>query len=338
MSVAEARSPNLYDGTGTRLVQLPLLLDSISAGDVVLVTEQHGNWAHSKNQIAVIDQLIQLQKQKTAYGITACTVSVGLEFLEKQDQNFVDQFFAGALNETDFLKQIKWGSIPFDHYRVQAALPHTGGGRLFAINADRKLTGRVAKVGISGLTVAESAQLPSGFQLGRASYRRRFADVMAQHVPASALQRYFEAQSIWDEVMADESTKILKQRPTDCLVIVVGDFHGIYGGGLPARLRARGVRKVKVISQIDSGALSNIEEQELFNLDPDDGMRADAVFVSRENRPELPEFATVNKRYIFKPSKLFGETSDSNSIKINSINSRRRENILGLNPDLFNAN
>ncbi len=248
------------------------LTAGFTAGDVLIISELHGNQIHHERQRVGLKALAQKAN---------CTLSVGLEFLESPKQNLVDAYIAGQLNEADFLKQVGWGGNPFDDYREQLLLVRQTGGRGLALNAPRSLTGRISKVGVAGLTPEESALLPPKFTLGSAGYRERFDAIMGGHVPAAALQRYFEAQSTWDENMAYTATEHLRLNPTHCVAIVVGDFHAAWGGGLPDRLRARGAKRVLVISQVETRDLTEAELTAELGPHTRYGSRADAIWLSQ---------------------------------------------------------
>jgi uncharacterized iron-regulated protein len=235
----------LLDGTTLVPTTIEVALSTVQPGTIIVISESHGNAEHHQNQRNL---LIALAKRTDLPSI-----SVGLEFFEAQYQSLVDQFTAGLMGESDFLKAIAWGSNPFSDYREQALFPKSHGGSTRALNASRALTRKVARTGITSLTAEERALLPTDFQLGNSFYFERFKQVMGDHVSSEALTRYFEAQSIWDETMAESSRSYLRQNSEQVLVILVGDFHAAYGGGLPDRLLARGQEQLLVISQAEAG-------------------------------------------------------------------------------------
>lgn len=261
----------LYDGQSMQPAAVVDLIKNVGQGSVLIVSEQHGNQKHYANQKTALRDLQQSGR---------CTVSVGLEFLAYTDQSSITAYAKGKLNEADFLKAVGWSGNPFSDYRDQALFPSQSGGELLGINAPRSLTGTIAKKGLSALTPAEQALMPPNFQLGRAEYRERFEKVMGGHVAADAVERYFAAQSVWDETMAWTSAEFLASHPSHCLVIVVGDFHAQFGGGLPDRLRARGVQSVTVLSQLEAAGLSEAELAEEAAPSQTYGPRADGVWVS----------------------------------------------------------
>ena len=197
-----------------------------------------------------------------------------MEFFDFTQQTQLDAFLAGKITEADFLKAVKWGSIPFDFYREQVLAPLSMQGKTIALNAPRSLTSAISKSGLSALSEEQKKLLPPRFELGRDIYRERFTETMIDHVPKDAITRYFEAQSVWDDTMAHLASEFIKQNPEQVLVIIVGDFHAIYGGGLPDRLRARGQSDILVFSQIKSSSDDEVTPHSEW------GKRADFIWVS----------------------------------------------------------
>lgn len=264
----------LFDGVTLAVKSVEDVVSQVEPGGVLVLGEHHGNQEHHARQRMAIQALAAQSR---------CTVSVGLEFLSWPNQNAVDEFFEGRLAETDFLVQVGWGSDPFDNYREQALFPKSTGGRLLALNAPRSLTGAISKKGLEGLTAEELTLMPPQFHMGSADYRERFEIVMGGHAPPTVFERYFTAQSTWDDSMAWIASEFLAKNPTHCLVIIVGDFHAQFGGGLPDRLLARGIKNVVTISQFDSDGLSDLEIQDELGPHPKYGPRGAAVWVSGKN-------------------------------------------------------
>jgi uncharacterized iron-regulated protein len=259
---------------GVEPVALAAAVAAVQPGDVVVLGEEHGTSVQPGQQLAVMQAL-------RARGLK---VSVGMEFFDETRQELVDQWRAGTLPEADFLKAIHWGSLPFSSYREQALFPRASEGTTtIALNAPMSLTGQIAKVGIAGLSPAEKAMLPPDFALGNSGYFERFKEVMGGegHLPSpSDVQNYFAAQSTWDDTMAFNATQYLRAHADQVLVIVVGEFHVQYGGGLPDRLRARGVSHVTTFSLVNLHGLSDDEQRKAVEPDSSYGARADFVWTS----------------------------------------------------------
>lgn len=263
-------------GEDAQLVSLAYVAEAVPRGGILVIGENHGLEVHRDQQVALLKQL----------RLSGHRVSVGLEFISYPFQPWVDVWRGGGLPEPEFLKKIEWGGTPFEFYRSQALFPLTGeGSKTLALNAPRSLTSRISKVGLEGLDEEERRLLPPDFQLGRDSYRRRFEALMPHLPEGPAKERYFAAQSAWDDTMAWTATEFLRKHPEQTLVIVVGDFHVQYGGGLPDRLRARTNLPIRTLSQLDSSGLSPEELEREILPGEGDGPRADWIWVDEGRVP-----------------------------------------------------
>jgi uncharacterized iron-regulated protein len=252
------------------------LAKTISPGQIIVMGENHGLKTAQQAQV-------ELLKALRARGLK---ISVGLEFFYYPDQTLVDDFRQGILTEPDFLQKIQWGSPSFDFYREQALFPlYDLGERTLALNAPRTLTSRISKVGLGGLTPDEQKLLPPQFELGRASYKERFLAMMPHLPNAEAGERYFAAQSVWDDTMAYYAAEFMKGHQDQVLVIVVGDFHAQFGGGLPDRIAARTQQKPIVFSYVNLAGLSLDEQNEEITPSMAYGARADYLWLANEANP-----------------------------------------------------
>lgn len=246
------------------------LIKSVQPGDVVLIGEQHGMVGARDSQLEIMNALRQ----------NGLRVSVGMEFLEYPTQSDVDSYRTGLISEEDFLKKIGWGGFSYDLYREQILFPIAlEGGATRALNCPRSVTGKVAKKGLSSLAPEEQAFLPPNLTRGNDRYFERFLGAVGGHLPtAEAAERYFWAQSIWDETMAWKSLEWVHQNPDQVFVIVVGGFHVEYGGGLPDRIRARGLKgQVHTIVQVSKDGLEPGALDQILAPHPVDGYIGDIV-------------------------------------------------------------
>jgi uncharacterized iron-regulated protein len=246
----------------------------IRPGQIIVMGENHGFHSSQAAQMQLLNALRN----------AGLSVSVGLEFFYYPDQGTVDRFRDGGLSETDFLKQIAWGQPGFEFYREQAVFPRLQQGeRTLALNSPRSLTGKIASDGLETLTPQERQLMPPGFSEGRASYKKRFLDEMGSHLPTpEAGERYFAAMSTWDDTMAWKATEFIKSHPNQVLAIIVGDFHAVYGGGLPDRIEARSGQKPIVFSFVNGAGLNEAEVKELVAPSPQYGPRGHFVWLANE--------------------------------------------------------
>lgn len=270
LSCAHA-SESLRRGGDLSPVTLEQALAMVGPGDVVVIGEEHGNAVCRSQQMRILQTL-------RSRGLR---VSVGMEFLDYPSQGWTDQYRAGLLSEAEFLANVQWGKgFPFDLYRDQILFPREAeGASTLALNAPRSLTSQVARGGLDSLSPEQKALLPPGLTRGNDRYFERFKNAIGHLPHPDAAERYFWAQSIWDETMAWRSLEFMGAHGDQVLVIVVGEFHVQYGGGLPDRLRARGAGgRVWSVSQINLTGLSEAEKSAALNPHPVDGARADFLW------------------------------------------------------------
>lgn len=266
----EYHAGEIISGQTGEVLVLDDVVSQIQNGDVVILGEIHG-------QGVISDQQMQLLQALRNRGLI---VNVGFEFFDINQQSALTSYNLGEISEEDFLKQIDWKGFSFDFYRNQALFPQAGlNENVVALNAPRSITSKIARGGLDSLTPNERAVLPPNFQRGNDDYFKRFKEAVGHVGSDEAMERYFLAQSTWDDTMAYRAADFLSMSE-GVLVIIVGEFHVQYGGGLPDRLRARGVEKVWTISQVNIQGLSPAEQVTEIRTSPKWGVRADFVWTS----------------------------------------------------------
>jgi uncharacterized iron-regulated protein len=262
----------LYDGKTLSISRINDLASKIHPGTILLLGENHGLAAHR-------DQHLQILRELRAQGFK---VSVGLEFLNYTDQNFVDGYRTGRLTEDEFLKSVGWGQgFNFEFYRQQLNFPDLAQGELsLGLNIPKSITSKISKLGLDGLSAADQSLMPPGFSLGRDSYRERFMAVAGAHCKVP--EYCFIAQCTWDDTMAWQAVNFISQHPDQILVIVVGEFHVQFGGGIKYRIQQRlPGAEVVTLSQIWAEDMTDEEVQQELQPSAEEGPRADFIWVSK---------------------------------------------------------
>lgn len=260
-------------------VSVETLVSEVDPGSTLFLGELHGFDVVASGQMQILEEL---RRQ-------GHTTNVALEFFTFTKQDVVDQFVQGLLDESSFLKQMGWArSMDFRFYRSQAQFPnYKMGERTLAINSPQNITRAVAQKGIENLTDEEKSLMPPNFELGRAEYYERFKELMSGgHIDENKLMHYFQAQSVWDETMAWQLTTKYTGQTT---VVVVGEFHVQYGGGLPHRLSVRNPKmNIKTVGFMDMQNLSPDQINERIKPHKTWGIRENYICMVR-----LPEDAKV---------------------------------------------
>jgi uncharacterized iron-regulated protein len=148
-----------------------------------------------------------------------------------------------------------------------------------ALNIPSSIASRVSRFGPESLSDEQRQLLPPVWERGNSKYFERFREAMKDHAPEEAIDRYFWAQSLWDDTMAWQALRSQTARPGDVLVIIVGGFHVEYGGGLPSELRRLGTASVKTLLQVEVADLNPETLAAAVASDPVYGEKADFLWV-----------------------------------------------------------
>lgn len=239
------------DGTSGAPIAREALLQRLASARAIYVGEHHNDALSHHAQLFVLAQVYRLPDD-------GHDVAVGLEMLPRRLQPQLDAYLAGSIDEQGFLAAVDWSrtwGFDFALYRPLFDFCRTHGLRMYALNAPRDLPRAVRQRGLGGLTPAEQALLPSDNPWPMPEPHRRFVRSIFDQHPAdpkadpalreAAFERFYAAQLIWDESMAQAVADILRPgpenpRPPRRLIVLAGVGHvGPYA--MPARAQRRGV-------------------------------------------------------------------------------------------------
>src|SRR5262249_23060661 len=178
------------------------VITALSDKRVVFVGEEHDRYDNHLSEVEVIRRLHEQDPERWA---------VGVEFIQRRFQPDLDSYVAGRINEREFLRKTeyfdRWG-FDFRLYRPIFQYARDNRIPMIALNAERELTGKVAKSGLDGLSSAERDRIPREIDKSDTAYRDRLQKVFQQHPNASNgnFEHFFEAQLVWDEPMAQRTS------------------------------------------------------------------------------------------------------------------------------------
>lgn len=247
--------PNrVYDTARGAFTDFESMMASLVWSDVVLVGEQHDDPNTHRLELAVLEGLARRNR----------SVIVSMEMFERDVQEPLDQFQRGQLTEGEFLKTSRpWPRYATD-YKPLVDFAVARNWPIVAANVPRPLASEVAK---SGLDVLASRTGDARQQFARDlscsagdPYFTRFVSAMGGHPTAGSNadeaartnERYFQAQCLKDETMAESIAQALAAANSTSKAMVAhynGSFHTDYGQGTAERVRRRlPGRRVVVLS------------------------------------------------------------------------------------------
>ncbi len=236
-SVAESRrgvrstlSPEVTGVVVPRMVDLAEVVREAGKKEIVYVGEMHDRFAHHRVQLEVIRALHEAGRK----------VAVGMEMFQRPFQSVLDDYINGRIGEREFLKKSeyfkRWG---FDYNLYREILLYAREYRIpvIALNIRREIVSKVSKEGLSALTMEELAEIPPDMDLTDSVYRDRLRQFFEGHQEKGEknFDFFYEAQVLWDESMAHNLDRFVRERPDHQVVVLAGIGHLAFGSGIPKR-------------------------------------------------------------------------------------------------------
>ncbi len=220
-------------------------IDEVADATFIVVGESHGTPFDHQVQYEIYEGLVEVDPEP---------VALGLEMMEYRFQDAVDAYVAGDIDEVQMLRDVKWDErwgVDEELYAPMWRLAREERQPVVALNARRELVSEVGEVGIEGLDAGQRGELPE-IDTDDQAYREHLRSIFAAHGAGDddeALDRFFEAQLVWDETMAQQAFEFVDERDdVSQMVILTGRGHMEGGFGIPPRLVRRGASEASVVT------------------------------------------------------------------------------------------
>lgn len=219
---------------GERRLDMEALAARLAAQRVVYIGERHDRYDHHLNQLELIRRLHARQP----------LLAIGLEQFQQPFQPWLDGYIAGAVDERTLLEKAqyfrRWG---YDYRLYRPILRYAREHRipLLALNIPAEVSRKAARQGLEALTDAERIWVPEQIDRSDRDYEARLRAVFHRHpeTAAGGFRRFYDAQLLWDEAMAERAARFLRDNPGRSLVVLAGEGHLMHGSGIPRRLQRR---------------------------------------------------------------------------------------------------
>ena len=193
------------------------MADSLQWADVVFLGEEHDNTVGYKLQFALIRELFERRGEMV----------ITLEMFERDVDFNLEDYLVGKLSEEEFLERSRpWGNYT-QHYRPILEWARERDIRVVAANIPRRVARRVAYEGIGA--TRKLRWMPEEFEAPEGEYYERFLSAMGgrqQERDMDRLYRWYCAQCVKDEVMAESIVRWTDGKPEDSIVVhLCGKFH-----------------------------------------------------------------------------------------------------------------
>ncbi len=246
-TAAAPLEPGIYHVASGDRLEPEALYDALAKHRFVIVGETHTDPWHHEVQWLVYQGVAARRR-----GVTA----LGMEMFQRPYQEPLDAYVAGKieapemLEKTEYMK--RWRCDPkmyaplWEHARAMRA-------PIVALNARKELTRKVAKVGLDGLDARERAGVPE-LDLTNLAHKKWMRDIFKAHgghkMDDAMFDRFYQAQVIWDETMAETAWRFVSAGKADAMVIAAGTGHVQRSFGIPGRLRRRAGDPAAVVTLI----------------------------------------------------------------------------------------
>jgi uncharacterized iron-regulated protein len=245
--------PGRFSNAQGQLISTADMVRQLQQADVVYLGETHDRAADHTAQLAIIQTLHDRTPK----------LAIGLEMFQRPYQTLLDRYVAGELDEATLRDRSeydkRWGFdwelyAPILRYAKAQKIP------LIALNTPQEVTRKVSRQGLASLNWNDRRFIPPLSEIRTApdAYRKMLADIFTSMHPAGkttdptrCFDRFFQAQVLWDETMADRIAQI----PNRPIVVLVGQGHLVYRYGIPDRVDRRhpGLKQRVILLSEESG-------------------------------------------------------------------------------------
>ncbi len=216
-----------------RVASVQEVADDVAGADVVVLGELHETPPVHELHLQLIEALHARRDNMV----------IAMEMFERDTQTLMLQYLTGLVDEGEFRAAARpWPQYERD-YRPVVEFAKANGLVVLAANAPRKLASQVAKEGIDAVAgnkdVARETTAPED------EYWQAFVEAMKEHpgLKPEMLQRFYAAQCLKDDTMAESITDHLTERrgkdDRPLVVLICGRMHSDHGRGTVARIKSR---------------------------------------------------------------------------------------------------
>lgn len=219
------------------------VVDALAQAKVVYLGETHDHAADHQGQLQIIQALYQQNQHRQNRGM-----AIALEMFQRPYQPLLDQYLAGKITELELQQQSeydqRWG-FPWEYYAPILRFAKAHQLPLIALNVPTEITRKVAREGLESLTDSDRQWIPSESEIrtDNAAYRQMlqavYEEIHQGQSSSNSFDRFFLAQVLWDETMAQVVANFLQVQPNHQVIVLAGDGHLVYGYGIPSRVARR---------------------------------------------------------------------------------------------------
>jgi uncharacterized iron-regulated protein len=237
--------------------EFSVIVDDLLQSRVIYVGEMHTDYSSHLLQLQVIQALFDKDSN----------LAIGMEMFPRSSQQALDDYIdAKITDEREFLKRSNYFKVWGYDYRMYKDIigyAKTHHIPLVGLNLEKEIVSTVFRKGATDeLTNEQLSQLAAERDLELPGYEKRLRTVHAMHNDSphgSNFSGFIQAQSMWDETMAESVVNYLQTHPEKRMVVIAGTGHVYKDSGIPPRVARRmDIRQSVLIT--DNGRDRGMEE------------------------------------------------------------------------------
>lgn len=225
----------LYSAQTGQTTSFEKMIKDMQNNRLIYVGETHNSLPMHKIQAQIILALFEQERN----------LSIGMEMLNREQQEIVNKWTLGILSEVEFIQQARWyvnWNFNFGFYKEIFSLAKNNHIPIHLLNVPREIITKIRMQGWDALSDEQKKMIPKpdlSHQEHRTLIRTIFADMGIHPAMGRAgldkiFESFYRAQSAWDEVMAANALES-SQRHQRRMVILAGSGHLLYNLGINRR-------------------------------------------------------------------------------------------------------
>ncbi|MEA5569998.1 ChaN family lipoprotein [Calothrix sp. UHCC 0171] len=219
------------------------LAGEISKARVIYLGETHDSAEDHARQLQIIQALSNRKVNSNK------KIAIALEMFQRPYQDVLNNYLAGKITEAELVKQTeyeqRWG-FPWELYAPIIRFAKANNIPLIATNTPTEITRKVSRQGLESLTPEERKLVPPFSEIRTApeEYRKLVLAAFeghqnSGHGNSKNQERFFLAQVLWDETMAESIANFVQKNPDYQVIVLAGQGHIVYDYGIPSRVQRR---------------------------------------------------------------------------------------------------
>ena len=252
----------ILSGKTGQPISFASMISELSQTRIVYVGEQHNHPDHHRIQLQIIEALHRDHSD----------ISVGMEMFDFTYQPVLDEWIAGKLDETTFLKKVHWYAnwkYPFRLYRDILVYIKEQQIPLIGLNIPFHLPPKIAIGGIESLSEIELNYLPEDIDTSNPAHRayvKKIFDRHHHHVKGrDNFETFYQAQCAWDDGMAES---IARNTGDSKMIVLAGNGHIYRNFGIPERAYRRTNLAFKTVYLTTVGTKATLPDGDFIWVTP----------------------------------------------------------------------